>query len=97
MVPPYLVQDFSPPPPPAAACDKPHLGTLCGKDAAGAIAGIAIGGFLLLALIAGTAYYAFAQRVSVSVRSCRPGSPRRARRVLAESTAGAVLRSLCSF
>eukprot|EP00955_Chlamydomonas_euryale_P092923 364744-Chlamydomonas_euryale.AAC.5 len=45
------------PPEPPAPCDDPKLGSLCGKDAVGAIVGIAVGGALLLALLAVVVYY----------------------------------------
>jgi len=43
----------SPPPGPnvPAPCKRPHLGGLCGKDAIGAIIGIAIGGTVVLVLL----------------------------------------------
>jgi hypothetical protein len=47
----------APPPPPT--CDKPHLGSLCGADAIGAIVGIIVGGLLVLALLAAFVYYTF--------------------------------------
>ncbi len=40
-----------PPSPPPPNCPKPHLGTLCGKDATGAIIGIAIGGAVFVGLV----------------------------------------------
>lgn len=40
-----------PPPPPSHHCSKPHLGELCGGDAAGAAVGIALGGFLFVLLL----------------------------------------------
>jgi hypothetical protein len=45
------------PPPPPKACASPKLGSLCGNDAVGAIIGIAVGGALLLALLALVIYY----------------------------------------
>lgn len=39
-------------PSPTKECRSPRLGVLCGADAAGAIAGLAIGCFLLLLLLA---------------------------------------------
>lgn len=63
--PPYVVQDVAPPspPPPGDDCPRPHLGKLCGADAAGAIAGIAIAGAVVLALILAAIIFGFRQKV----------------------------------
>lgn len=45
------------PPAPPPGCDDPKLGTLCGRDAIGAIVGIAVGGALLLVLLGLVIYY----------------------------------------
>lgn len=49
-VPPFLKM-LPPPEHPAKQCHKPRLGKLCGKDAIGAIIGIALGGLLLLCML----------------------------------------------
>lgn len=43
-------------------CPKPHLGELCGADAAGAIVGIALGCAALLALIIAAVIYSYRQK-----------------------------------
>lgn len=63
---PIISQIAVPPsPPPTSECKKPHLGTLCGADAIGAIIGIILGGLIILALLIALIIYLFA----------RPSSP----------------------
>lgn len=63
-----------PPPAPLApgagkVCKKPHLGDLCGKEAIGAIIGIAVGGTLLLGIVIGIIAFSFG-RVSARPGAC---------------------------
>jgi hypothetical protein len=44
-------------------CPRPHLGKLCGKDAAGAIVGIALGSAVLVGLIVTGMYFSLANKV----------------------------------
>jgi hypothetical protein len=50
-------------PSPPRDCPRPHLGKLCGKDAAGGIVGIAIGSAVLVGLIVTAMYWSFADKV----------------------------------
>lgn len=69
--PTFVARDIPPPPPPTIKkhCPKPHLGELCGDDASAAIAGIAIGGAVLLGLIIAAIVFGFKSRVSGFPRS----------------------------